>query len=280
MRPWPSFQKGWRFGLGVPPVFLKMLQLMRMDTQENPAAGWQERTELLLGRAAMARFRRAHVLVCGAGGVGAYATEMLVRAGIGALTLVDADSVQPSNLNRQLAALHSSLGRSKVEVMGARLLDINPELRFSPRPEYLEPAAVPALLDGAVPGFDFVVDAIDTIAPKCALLAEAYRRRLPLVSSMGAGAKSDPSAVRYGKLGGTYQCTLARAVRTRLKPQGKGLMDIPVVFSTEAADERAILRVEERNKKSACGTVSYLPALFGCYLAAFVLKRLAAGAKE
>jgi tRNA A37 threonylcarbamoyladenosine dehydratase len=247
------------------------------DMQDSLTEAWQERTELLLGTAATERLRRAHVLVCGAGGVGAYAAEMLVRAGIGTLTLVDADCVQPSNLNRQLPALHSSLGKRKVEVMGERLLDINPAFRFLPRAEFLTPESIPQLLDGAVPQFDFVVDAIDTIAPKCALLAEAYRRRLPLVSSMGAGAKSDPAAVRYGKLGATFQCTLARAVRTRLKPMGKGLMNIPVVFSTEAADARAILHVEERNKKSTCGTISYLPAIFGCYLAAFVLKRLAAG---
>lgn len=248
---------------------------MEIEQSDNCQFDWQERTKLLLGAEATDRLRKAHVLVCGVGGVGAYAAEMLVRAGVGVLTLVDADSVQPSNLNRQLLALHSSLGQSKVEVMEKRLLDINPDLHLSLRADYLTPESIPLLLDGAAPQFDFVVDAIDTIAPKCALIREAYLRRMPVVSSMGAGAKMDPTAVRYGKLGETYQCALARAVRNCLKRAERGLMNTPVVFSTEPADARAIMCVDERNKKSTCGTISYLPALFGCYLAAFVLRRLA-----
>ena len=245
-----------------------------METEGQVMQGWQERTELLLGRRAVERLGAAHVLVCGVGGVGAYAAEMLVRAGVGALTMVDADCVQLSNLNRQLPALCSTLGRPKVEVLASRLRDINPQVRLFLRAEYMTAESVPSLLDGAVPGLDFVVDAIDTIAPKCALISEAYRRKLPLVSSMGAGAKSDITAVRYGKLGETFHCALARAVRTRLKREARGLMNTPVVFSTEQVDAGAMVRVEERNKKSTCGTVSYLPAVFGCYLAAYVLRRL------
>lgn len=152
----------------------------------------------------MERLRCAHVLVVGTGGVGAYAAEMLVRAGIGRMTLLDADSVQASNINRQLCALHSTVGREKVDVLSRRFLDHNPELELTVRAEYLEEAQAGALLAGA--DFDFVVDAIDTIAPKCALIMEAMRRRIPIVSSMGAGAKTDVTQIRFADIWETYHC--------------------------------------------------------------------------
>lgn len=237
--------------------------------------GWQERTGLLLGAEAQEALSAAHVLVCGVGGVGAYAAEMLARSGVGRLTLIDSDRVQSSNINRQLPALHSTVGRHKVEIMSERLRDINPLLQLSPRAEYIEEETAGTLLDALQPRPDFIVDAIDTIAPKCALLVEAHRRGIPIVSSMGAGAKSDVTKVQYGRLGKTFHCTLARAVRQRLKKQNASLLNLPVVFSAEQADERAVIRVMERNKKSTCGTVSFLPAVFGCYLAAFVVRKLA-----
>lgn len=161
---------------------------------------WLERTSLLMGPDKMERFRRAHVLVVGTGGVGAYAAEMLVRAGIGRLTLLDADRVQPSNINRQLCALHSTVGEEKVRVLGLRFKDINPELDLTVRAEFLEEHSAGALLDSAK--FDFIVDAIDTIAPKCALIEEAMKRRIRIVSSMGAGAKTDITQIRFARLEG------------------------------------------------------------------------------
>lgn len=233
---------------------------------------WMSRTALLLGAERMERLRQSHVLVVGTGGVGAYAAEMLVRAGVGRMTLLDADRVQPSNINRQLCALHSTVGEEKVRVLERRFKDINPDLRLDVRPEYLEEQDVEALLDGG--RYDFIVDAIDTIAPKCALIMGAMRRRLRIVSSMGAGAKTDITQVRFADLWETYHCGLSKAVRSRLKREGMR-RPLPVVFCTQQAELSAVVRVDgERNKKTTTGTVSYMPAVFGCYLAQYVIERL------
>lgn len=233
---------------------------------------WIERTRLLLGDEKMSRLADAHVLVVGVGGVGAYAAEMLCRAGVGELTIVDADMVHPTNINRQLPALHSTVGQSKTDVLARRFLDINPALRLHDFPVYLTAEEVPSLLSSAV--FTFIVDAIDTIAPKCALISEALRMGIPIVSSMGAGAKSDITQIRFADLWDTYHCGLAKAVRTRLKKEGVR-QSLPVVFSTEQADRSAIITVEnELNKKSTAGTISYMPAVFGCYLAEYVIRKL------
>lgn len=233
---------------------------------------WKQRTRLLLGEEKSERLRQAHVLVVGVGGVGAYAAEMLCRAGVGHLTLVDADTVQPTNINRQLPALHSTLGQPKVEVLAARFRDINPEVELTVLPVFLKDENIPQLLDAS--RYDFVVDAIDTLAPKCHLIAEALRRRIKIVSSMGAGAKSDITQVRFADVWDTYHCGLSKAVRKRLQKMGIR-HKLPVVFSTEQADPKAVLLTDdERNKKSTCGTVSYMPAVFGCYLAEYVIRRL------
>lgn len=233
---------------------------------------WKQRTRLLLGEEKSERLRQAHVLVVGVGGVGAYAAEMLCRAGVGRLTLVDADTVQPTNINRQLPALHSTLGQLKVEVLAARFRDINPEVELTVLPVFLKDENIPQLLDAS--RYDFVVDAIDTLAPKCHLIAEALRRRIKIVSSMGAGAKSDITQVRFADVWDTYHCGLSKAVRKRLQKMGIR-HKLPVVFSTEQADPKAVLLTDdERNKKSTCGTVSYMPAVFGCYLAEYVIRRL------
>lgn len=233
---------------------------------------WKQRTRLLLGEEKSERLRQAHVLVVGVGGVGAYAAEMLCRAGVGRLTLVDADTVQPTNINRQLPALHSTLGQPKVEVLAARFRDINPEVELTVLPVFLKDENIPQLLDAA--RYGFVVDAIDTLAPKCHLIAEALRRRIKIVSSMGAGAKSDITQIRFADIWDTYHCGLSKAVRKRLQKMGIR-HKLPVVFSTEQADPKAVLLTDdEQNKKSTCGTVSYMPAVFGCYLAEYVIRRL------
>ena len=221
----------------------------------------------------MARIRSAHVLVVGTGGVGAYAAEMLCRAGVGHLTLVDADTVSPSNINRQLPALHSTLGRSKVSVLAERFRDINPEVQLTLREEYLTPESVDALLDAAP--YAYVIDAIDTIQPKVALLAACIRRRQLVIASMGAGAKTDITAIQYADLWQTYHCGLSKSVRNGLARAGLRGRKLPVVFCTQQADRNALLTVEgERNKKTTAGTVSFMPATFGNYLAAWVLNHL------
>ena len=233
---------------------------------------WQQRTELLLGEDKMLRLRNSHVLVVGLGGVGAYAAEMICRAGVGQMTIVDADTVQPSNITRQLPALHSTLERPKAEVLAERFKDINPDLKLNVLSEYLKDERIPELLDSAE--FDFVIDAIDTVAPKCYLIYNALQRHLPIVSSMGAGAKSDITQIRFADLWETYHCGLSKAVRKRLQKMGMK-RKLPVVFSTEQANADAVILVDdEKNKKSTAGTVSYMPAVFGCYLAEYVIRKL------
>lgn len=220
----------------------------------------------------MKRLHDAHVLVVGTGGVGAYAAEMICRAGVGRLTLVDADEVQITNLNRQLPAMHSTLGQPKVKILADRFRDINPELQVEVRAAYLTEEDIPQLLDSEK--FSFIVDAIDTITPKCTLISEAWKRHIPIVSSMGAGAKHDLSKIQFADLWDTYHCGLSKAVRKRLQKMGPR-RKLPVVFSTEQADTNAILLVNnEKNKKSTAGTVSYMPAVFGCYLAQYVIEHL------
>lgn len=233
---------------------------------------WKQRTRLLLGEEKMERLQQAHVLVVGLGGVGAYAAEMICRAGVGRMTIVDADTVQPTNINRQLPALHSTMGKEKAEVLAARFKDINPDIQLTVLPVFLKDDNIPELLDAA--RYDFVVDAIDTLAPKCYLITEALKRHIKIVSSMGAGTKSDITQIRFADIWDTYHCGLSKAVRKRLQKLGIK-RKLPVVFSTEQADPKAVLLTEdEQNKKSTCGTVSYMPAVFGCYLAEYVIKRL------
>lgn len=233
---------------------------------------WNTRTELLLGAERMEYLSHCHVLVVGLGGVGAYAAEQICRAGIGHMTIVDADTVNESNINRQLPALHSTLGMQKAEVVGQRLLDINPRLKLTILNEFLRDERTDEVLSSQK--YDFIVDAIDSLSPKVYLLAYAYKHDIPIVSSMGAGAKLDPSQVKIADISKSYNCTLARAVRKRLHHLGvnKG---IPVVFSTEFADPDAIVEVEnEQCKRTTTGTVAYMPAIFGCYLASYVIRNI------
>lgn len=234
---------------------------------------WQTRTALLLGEDKLEKLQNARVLVAGVGGVGAYAAEMMCRAGIGHLTIVDGDVVTPSNINRQLIALQNTIGQEKAELMGIRLREINPDLDLNSYRLFLDEKNTGQLLDMGC--FDYVVDAIDTVAPKVNLIVQAMRRKVKVISSMGAGGRLDPTKLQYADIAETYHCTLAKVVRKRLQKEGirKGLK---VVFSSEQPDKNAVLVTEgERNKKSTVGTVSYIPALFGCYLGAYVIRKLA-----
>jgi tRNA A37 threonylcarbamoyladenosine dehydratase len=233
---------------------------------------WQKRTTLLLGEERMKQLREAHVLVVGVGGVGAYAAEMICRAGIGKITLVDADNVQASNINRQLPAMHSTIGLQKVELLSKRFKDINPDIDIKIYPVFLKDENIPALLDET--HYDFIIDAIDTLSPKCNLIYEALKRKIKIVCSMGAGAKKDITKIQFADIWDTYHCGLSKAVRKRLQKMGVK-RKVPVVFSSEQADPNAIVLVDdEKNKKSTCGTISYMPAVFGCYLAEYVLRKL------
>ncbi|MBO5732684.1 MAG: tRNA threonylcarbamoyladenosine dehydratase [Alistipes sp.] len=232
---------------------------------------WLERTELLLGSDKLNTLRNAHVLVVGVGGVGAYAAEMVVRAGIGELTIADADVVGLSNINRQLVALHSTVGKQKCEILAARLLDINPELKLHTVNRFIKDDETDALLDSAK--FDYVVDAIDTLSPKLALIKGALDRGIPLVSSMGAGAKTDPTLMEIKDISETHHCPLAHMLRKRLHKIGikRGFR---AVFSPEPIREGAMILCEEQNKKSNVGTISYIPALFGIGCASVVIRDL------
>ncbi len=232
---------------------------------------WLERTSLLLGEEKLERLRRAHVLVVGLGGVGAYAAEMLVRAGVGRMTIADADTVSLSNINRQLVALHSTVGRPKAEVLAERLQDIAPEVQLTVVAEYIRDEKTYTLLDAAP--YDYVVDAIDTLSPKLALIAGAMERGLPVVSSMGAGAKTDPTRMEIADIAKTHHCPLAHMLRKRLHKIGIRT-GFRAVFSAEPIREGAMYVCEEQNKKSNVGTISYLPALFGIGCASVVIRDL------
>ncbi len=233
---------------------------------------WNTRTELLLGKEGVRLLSESHVLVVGLGGVGAYAAEQICRAGIGQMTIVDADTVNESNLNRQLPALHSTLGLPKAEVMARRLMDINPALKLTILNEFLRDERTEEVLGMAK--YDFVVDAIDSVSPKVFLLYHAFLKHIPIVSSMGAGAKVDPAQISVADISKSTNCALAKVVRKRLRGMGiqKG---IPVVFSKEIANPDAVIEVDnERCKRTTTGTVSYMPAMFGCYLASYVIRNI------
>jgi tRNA threonylcarbamoyladenosine dehydratase len=233
---------------------------------------WKSRTELLLGKERMERLQNSHVLVAGLGGVGAYAAEEICRAGVGEMTIVDADTINESNLNRQLPALHSTLGRMKADVMAERLKDINPDLKLTVIKDFIRDEKTDQLLDST--HFDFVVDAIDTLSPKVFFIRACVQRGLKLVSSMGAGAKLDPEQVKITDISKSFNCHLARMVRKKLHPLGIR-SGFAVVFSGEPADENAIIETEgEQNKLTTTGTVSYMTALFGCYLASYVIRNI------
>lgn len=233
---------------------------------------WCERTELLLGVEKAEKLRGSHVLVVGLGGVGAYAAEMIARAGVERMTIVDADTVSVSNINRQLVALHSTVGLPKAEILAARLMDINPEIQLTVIREYIKDEATDILLDREQ-GYDFAVDAIDTLAPKVNLIKGCLDRNIPLVSSMGAGAKTDPTLVEIKDIGKSHHCPLAHMLRKRLHKVGIR-SGFPVVFSPEPVREGSMILCEEQNKKSNVGTISYMPAVFGCACASVAIRTL------
>ena len=239
-----------------------------------PLSPLVERTHIVVGDEGLLRLRTARIFLAGLGGVGSYAAEALARMGVGRLTLADHDVVSGSNLNRQLVALNSTVGLSKAQVMAERIQAINPECRVSLHTEFLTPDSVPELL--AEP-YDFVLDAIDSLNCKAALVATAYARGLRVVSSMGAGGKLDPSGIRTGDLFDTDVCPLARNMRRRLRRRavGRGVL---AVYSVEPPRPPLAPQPVARGRDRAVnGTVSYMPALFGLTLAGLAIQGLLDG---
>lgn len=233
---------------------------------------WLSRTELCLGTQGLEKLKASRVLIVGLGGVGAYAAEMICRAGAGKMTIVDGDTIHPSNRNRQLPALTSTEGMGKAEVMGERLKDINPDIDLVVIPEYIKDERMIEILET---GYDYVVDAIDTLSPKVFLIFHSLKLNYPVVSSMGAGGKFDPTAIRISDISETTDCTLARILRKRLHRLGirEGFT---AVYSPEAVDKNNVVETEgEQNKKSIVGTISYMPAAFGIACASVVIRKIA-----
>ena len=227
------------------------------------------RTELLLGGQALKRLSDAHVLIVGLGGVGGYTAEMLCRAGVGNLTIADGDTVSLSNINRQLIAFHSTVGQSKVRLFAQRFHDINPQCNVNAIDTFIRDDETVNLLQSAP--FDYVVDAIDTLSPKVFLIYHACQLDLPVVSSMGSAGRMDPSVISVTDISRSNSCPLARAVRKRLHRLGID-HGVKVVFSTETVNPESVIEEPSQNKRTTIGTISYLPAMFGCHIAATVIQ--------
>ena len=233
---------------------------------------WLQRTELLIKEEGTERLQNANILIVGLGGVGSFAAEFLVRSGIGNLTIVDGDTVDITNINRQLPALNSTIGKNKTDVVAERILDINPEINLKKINEFLEPERMEEILTQEK--FDYVLDCIDSLSPKLALIITCKRKKIKLVSAMGAGGKTDPSKVMVRDISKTNNCFLAKQIRKKLKKEQihKGFR---CVFSTEIQDENSLKMTDGSNyKKSFYGTISYMPAIFGLYAAAEVIRFL------
>ena len=233
-------------------------------------AKWQERAELLFKAEGLQNLKNANVLVVGVGGVGSFAAEFLARAGVGNLTIVDGDVVDITNINRQLPALHSTVGMSKIEVVGNRLMDINPELNLTKVQEFLSPERAFEIVEEK---YDYVLDCIDSVTPKLNLIIGAKRKRVKIISSMGAGGKMEASKVKVADITNTVNCMFAKTIRRRLKEFK--IDKLKVVFSSEIQDETSLKMTDGSNyKKSFYGTNSYMPGLFGLYMAETVIRYL------
>ena len=236
-------------------------------------ANWTERAELLFKKEGLEKLKNANILIVGVGGVGSFAAEFTARAGVGKITIVDGDTVDITNINRQLPALHSTVGRPKIDVVGDRLLDINPELQLIKIQEFLSPERAFEIVSE---DYDYVLDCIDSITPKLNLIIAAKRKRVKIISSMGAGGKMEASKVKVADISNTENCFLAKAIKKRLK-EVKIDKGVKVVFSSEIQDENSLKTTDGFNyKKSFYGTNSYMPGLFGLYAAETVIRYILA----
>jgi len=233
---------------------------------------WMGRTQLLLGEERLTNLINSNVLVVGLGGVGGIAAEMIARSGVGKMTIVDADTVEETNRNRQMPALISTDGRLKSEVVAERIRDINPEIELNVISAFFKDEFTTQVLDATK--YDYALDCIDTLAPKVFFIKACLDRGIPIVSSMGAGSKVDPTQVAVADISKTYNCHLAKYTRKYLYKFGirKGLK---VVFSPEKAQPFMHIKVfQGQNKKSSPGTMSYMPSVFGCTVASVAIRDL------
>ncbi len=234
---------------------------------------WLERTELLIKEKGLEKLQNAHVMVVGLGGVGSFAAEFLARAGIGNMTIVDGDTVDITNINRQLPALHSTIGKTKAEIVAVRLLDVNPELNLNVRTEFLNPENMGEILDSE--NLDYVLDCIDSVSPKLSLIKESRRRKIKIISCMGAGGKMDATKIQVKDISKTHNCYLAKQVRKRLKRESNIVKGFKCVFSTELQNEESLKMTDGTNfKRSFYGTISFIPAAFGLHAAGEVINYL------
>lgn len=233
---------------------------------------WMSRSELLLGEEKLEQLINKNVLIVGLGGVGGICAEMIARAGVSRITIVDGDVVDLSNCNRQIPALHSTAGKLKAEVMAERLKDINPNLALTVITDFIKEEKTIALVESQ--SFDYAVDCIDTLTPKVWFIKACIDRKIPVVSSLGAGGKFDPLKIQVTDISRSYKCNLARYVRKYLHKEGI-YSGVQVVFSPEDVDQSRIIETEKAfPKKSIIGTISYMPAVFGCIVASVVIRGL------
>lgn len=233
---------------------------------------WLSRTELLIGKSALLTLAKSHVMVVGLGGVGSFAAEFIARSGIGRMTIIDGDVIDPSNRNRQLPALATNHGEYKAAIMAERLKAINPELNLKIIKDFINPEMVEQLFND-VP--DYIIDAIDSITPKLTFIVNAHEKKIPLVSSMGAGGKMDPTNLMVADISKTYNCVFAQQIRKMLKRNHQIKNGIKCVFSPELPKKESLILTDGSNyKKSAYGTISYMPAVFGAVAASVVIRDL------
>lgn len=229
------------------------------------------RSEALLGKNGIERLRTAHVAVFGVGGVGGHLCEALVRSGVGEITIVDGDTVAPSNINRQIIALTSNIGRAKVEVMAERIADINPDCRVHAHHLFYLPESSDAFDFGE---FDFVADAVDTVAAKVDIICRAKTAGVPVISSMGAGNKLYPERFRVSDIYETSVCPLARVMRKQMKD--RGITSLPVVWSDEPPLSPCGLKTDGGEvRRSTPGSLAFVPSVAGLIMAGYIVREIA-----
>lgn len=236
-------------------------------------ADWLERTELLIGSESIKRLKKSHVMIVGLGGIGSFAGEFIARAGVGKMTIIDGDVFDPTNKNRQLTALDSTIGKNKAVVLAERIKDINPDIELNVIQEFVLPERVWAILEEYKP--DYVMDCIDSVTPKLEWIIACLRLKIKIISHLGAGGKVDPSAVQVAKLTNTYNCKLAAHIKKRLKRKDVEFKKVKAVFSGEIQKKESLKMTDGTNfKRSFYGTASYIPGLFGLMGAAEVIRYL------
>lgn len=233
-------------------------------------AQWLERTALIVGNESLEKLKNSHVLIVGLGGIGSFAGEFIARAGVGKMTIIDGDAFDPTNKNRQLTALDSTIGRNKAVVLAERIRDINPEIELEVIEEFVLPERVWEILKDSKP--DYVMDCIDSVTPKLEWIIACIALKTKLISAMGAGGKTDASSVKVTSLVKTHNCKLASHLKKRLKRKNVEFKKVKAVFSSELQQKNSLKMTDGKNyKRSFYGTVSYMPALFGLFAAAEVI---------